>query len=90
MTTKTKTYLAFLGQLNTTFGKPHPVTGRFDIYGGLYEFRTKKDRDDFCDVYNHDMGSYPVATNKKKAKSLYFAGCTQEQFDDILSMWDFS
>lgn len=84
-----KQYLAFVGNKDCTFGKPHPVTGHFNKYGKLVSFRSKKERDEFCNKWNSIYNSYPVATNKKEAKSLYCAGMTQDQFDEYISSISF-
>ena len=84
-----KQYLAFVGNKNCTFGKPHHVTGRFNKYGKLVSFESKKERDEFCNKWNLRYNSYPVATNKKEAKGLYCAGMTQDQFDEYISSISF-
>ena len=79
------TYYAWAGNTRTTSGTPHPVTGRLNLFGDMFAFSSKKERDDFCE--NHYMAryeSYPVKTNKREAKRLYFGGCTQVQFDEYM------
>lgn len=82
-------YLAWLGNINTTYGTPHRVTGLHDKHGELYLFKTAKERNLFCDQYNYKFNSYPVKTNKQKAKAKYFAGCTQAQFNDYVSSLEY-
>lgn len=84
-----KQYLAFVGNKSCTFGKPHPVTGRFNKYGHIACFDSKKKRDEFCNKWDSQYNSYPVATNKKEAKSLYCAGMTQAQFDEYINSLSF-
>lgn len=79
-----KQYLAFVGNKNCTYGKPHPATGRFNKYGKLVSFDSKKERDEFCDNWDSQYQCYPVATNRKEAKSLFCAGMSQDQFDEYL------
>ena len=63
-------------------GNPHPVTGRFNKYGSLVAFASKKERDEFCNSWDSRYQCYPIATNRKEAKSLYYAGMTPDQFDE--------
>jgi len=84
-----KKYYAFNGQSNTTSGQPNRLTGRCSSYGDLVLFKTKKDRDNYCDTFNYRFKNYPQATNKKEAKAKYFAGMTQNQFDEYLEMLDY-
>lgn len=79
-----RNFLAFVGQVNTTFGAAHKRTGKHNVLGKLVSFSSKKERDDYCSIWDHTYNAYPVPTNKKEAKSKYFAGCTQEEFDDYL------
>ena len=79
-----KNYLAWLGN-NATYGNPHPVTGRLSMYGELYAFDSKADRDQFCNTYSNRYNAYPAATNRQQAKAKYCAGMTQQNFDDYLS-----
>lgn len=76
-------YLAWVGQ-NATWGTPHPVTGRYSMFGDLHAFETKKERDQFCDEWNHRHNTYPVPTNRKEAKARYFAGVSQATFNEIV------
>ena len=80
-------FLAWLGNINTTYGTPHKTTGLHDKYGELYLFKTAKERRLFCNQYSYKYNAYPVITNKQQAKAKYFAGCTQAQFNDyVLSL----
>lgn len=79
----TKYYYAWVGS-NATTGQPHRVTGRYNRWGELRAFSTKGERDKFCDTYHPRYNAYPVPTNKREAKSAYFAGCTQLEFDEYL------
>jgi hypothetical protein len=83
------TYLAWIGNINCTYGTPHKTTGRYDKHGELKLFKTKAERDLYCDQYNHHYNMYPVKTNKRDAKAKYFAGCTQAQFNDYLIKLEF-
>lgn len=76
-------YLAWIGN-KTTWGTPHPNTGRCNMFGELYTFETKKERDEYCNTYNVKYNTYPVPTNKKEAKAKYFAGYSQKTFDDYI------
>ena len=78
------TYLAWIGNINCTYGTPHKTTGRYDKHGELKLFKTKAERDLYCDQYSHRYNAYPVKTNKQEAKRKYFAGCTQAQFNNHL------
>ena len=49
-----------------------------------YTFDSKKERDEFCDSWNSQHQCYPIATNKKEAKSLFCAGMTQDQFNEYV------
>jgi len=80
----TKLYYAFIGQ-NATTGKPHARTGYYSIYGDLYAFSSKRERDNFVDSrYNSSAQIIAVATNKRDAKRKYFRGMTQVEFDQYL------
>lgn len=85
-----KLYLAWLGQKNCTTGQPHPKTGCMSKYGTLYLFSNKKARDEFCEQYSYIHNAYPVATNKKEAKSKYCAGETQQFFAETLKYAEYS
>ena len=76
-------YMAWVGQ-NATTGNPHPVTGRLSVRGDLYIFKSKKNRDEFCDKWNKIYNTYPVPTNRKEAKAKYFAGMTQHEYDMMI------
>jgi hypothetical protein len=82
-------HYAFIGQLMTTFGTPHDTTGRCNIYGELIAFETIKGRQNFIDDQwvNSPYVSI-VSTNLKTAKTLYFAGLTQLQFDEHIKYVD--
>lgn len=54
------------------------------MFGDLHIFKTKKERDEYCDIYNVRYNTYPVPTNKKEAKAKYFAGCSQQAFDEYI------
>ena len=77
-----KIYLAFVGNENCTYGKPHPTTGHYNKYGKLISFDSKKERDKFCEKWDNKFNAYPIATNKKEAKSRFCAGMTQEAFEE--------
>lgn len=79
-------YYVFVGQLNTTSGRPHPTTGRYSIYGDLLAFSTRKQRDEFYNnFYSSNVFESCVKTNKNSARSRFFRGMTQIEFDDYLS-----
>jgi hypothetical protein len=79
-----KLYYAFIGQ-NATTGQPHAITGYHSLYGDLYAFSTKRERDCFVDSrYNSSAQMIAVATNKREAKRKYFRGMTQVEFDQYL------
>ena len=80
-----KTWLAFCGS-NATYGTPNPRTGRHSQHGYMKAFDSKKERDEFCDVFSNEFCSYPTPTNKQKAKSMYFAGMTHQQYDEVLNL----
>jgi len=82
-------YYAFNGQSNTTTGQPNKLTGLYSRHGDLVLFKTKKDRDKYCNTLNIRFNNYPQTTNKQEAKSKYFAGMTQRQFDEYLEMLDY-
>lgn len=77
-------YYAFVGS-PATYGMPHPTTGRLNAHGKLFCFDTKKERDEFCDDFNHEFNQYPRPTNKKEAKVLYFGGMSNNQFEEMLA-----
>ena len=52
----TKSYFAFVGS-NATTGNANIRTGRFNKWGKMYHFNSKKDRDDFCDTYNNQLNA---------------------------------
>jgi hypothetical protein len=79
----TKLYYAFIGQ-NATTGKPHAITGYHSLYGDLFAFSTKRERDCFISKHRHGAGDIAVATNKRDAKRKYFKGMTQIEFDQYL------
>lgn len=82
-------FYVFIGQANVTYGTPHKITGRHDIHGDLKAFKTKKDRDCFYDnYYSNDGFMNCYKTNKREAKSKFFAGMTQLQFEDHLKYID--
>lgn len=74
---------------NATYGIPHPQTGLCSVWGELYIFRTKKERDQFCDTWCNRYNSYPVPTNKKEAKSKYFAGLSKFAYDNMIDSQEF-
>jgi hypothetical protein len=79
-----KLYYAFIGQ-NATTGKPNTRTGYHSLYGDLYAFISKRERDCFVDSrYNSSSQIIAVATNKRDAKRKYFKGMTQVEFDQYL------
>ena len=80
---KKRQFLAWVGS-RATYGKPHEKTGKLDMYGELYSFDSRKERDLFCDQFNHRFNCYPIPTNKKQVKTLFFAGHTQAQFENHL------
>ena len=84
-----KTYMAWVGN-NATYGIPHPQTGLCSVWGELYIFRTKKERDQFCDTWFNLFNSYPVPTNRKQAKANYFAGLSQFEYDNMIDSQEFS
>jgi hypothetical protein len=83
-----KLYYAFIGQ-NATTGKPNTRTGYHSLYGDLYSFSSKRERDCFVeDKYNSSAQIIAVATNKRDAKRKYFRGMTQVEFDQYLFFVD--
>lgn len=82
-----KDYFAFVGQLNTTIGKPHKKTGRHNIYGNLFKFRTRKERDYFIEHYYNQNNDAVVKTNLRHAKSRFFAGMSQREFDEYVNCY---
>lgn len=82
-------FYVFVWQLNTTYGTPHKTTGRHNIYGDLIAFDTIKERDHYHDnFYSNNGFESCVKTNKRDAKSQFFAGMTQHQFNDYLQYVD--
>ena len=78
-------YYAFTGQLKTITGRPHLKTGKHNVYGEITQFSSLKRRNDFCKEFNTQYQAYPVATNRQDAKRKYFAGYTQEQFEEEIA-----
>lgn len=79
-------YYAFVGYPKTTTGQANKKTGFMSCYGDLKVFDTKKERDEFCNEFNHRFNNYPQATNKKDAKSKYFAGMTCKEFEEYIEL----
>ena len=76
-----RNYLAFVGS-PATYGTPHPRTGRYNYHGKLFLFNSKKERDEFCDNFDHQFNAYPYAIGKREAKSKCFAGMSQQAFEE--------
>lgn len=86
---KSKYFYCFVGQTNTTWGKPHTATDRYDIWGDLVAFTSRAKRDRFYNEYYSSNGFESVhKTNKRDAKSKYFAGMSQLRFDDHMGYVD--
>jgi hypothetical protein len=80
-----KYFYCFVGQVNTTFGKPHKVTGRHNLHGDLVAFTSRAKRDKFYNEYYCTNGSINTyKTNKRDAKVDYFGGLSQREFDEYL------
>ena len=77
-------YYAFVGGF-ATYGTPHPRTGRLSVYGKLFCFNSKRERNEFCDTFNTEFNQYPHPTNKKEAKVLYFGGICKQSFEDQIA-----
>lgn len=77
-----KNYLAFVGT-PATYGTPNPRTGEFSFHGSLYCFKTKKERDEFCDTFHQGFNSYPKPCNSKTARQ-YFMGMSLTQYQETL------
>ena len=77
-----KMYYAWLGERFTTIGRPNPVTGLRSLYGELYAFDDKSDRDAFCDTFSHSRNLYPIAVTKKQARRYHF-GVSVEDYNEI-------
>ena len=85
MTKPTKYFYAFIGELRATHGRPHAITGRLSTYGDLVHFSNKSHRDFFvkCTQVNSPDKSI-VNTNLSAAKTEFFGGLTQLQFNEYV------
>ena len=82
-------YYAFIGQLKTTCGLPHNVTGRMNTYGDLVVFYSYLERKKFLGYISfNNPNTHAYSTSKKEAKIAFFGGMTQIQFDDYLKLVD--
>lgn len=82
-------FYCFVGQTSTTCGTPHKITGRHDTYGDLIAFTSRAKRDKFYNEYYSSNGFASThKTNKRDAKTKYFAGTTQREFDDHINYID--
>ena len=62
---------------STTYGEPHPQTGRMSIAGDLVVFTSKSERDEWVDATTDKTRE---AVTRQKARSLC-AGWSKDQFD---------
>lgn len=78
------TYYAWVGQ-NATTGSPNPKTGRMSMFGTLYRFDKKSDRDGYVDDYfnNENPSEYAVKVNKATART-YCLGMSVADYEDYL------
>jgi hypothetical protein len=82
-------YYLFIGQLNTTFGSAHKVTGLMNTHGDLMSFDTLAKRNEFYkNAYSHSSGTSIVKTTEKQAKSRFFGGLTQWQYLEYINFID--
>jgi len=69
----------FRGKPGTLKGKPHYLTGKRNISGQLYIFKTR------IELINWDnAGPKRIITTKREAKDLYFGGLGQSEYEAII------
>jgi hypothetical protein len=82
-----KKYYAFIGQLRTTCGVAHKITGRLNCYGDLVVFNTAKLRSDFIEnTWVNNPSTHIYSTNKKESKIAFFGGLTLREFNEYLQL----
>lgn len=84
-----KTYYLFVGQ-NATCGSPNKVTGHYSVYGRIYAFSSKSERDT---VYNHLDGRNAQQKIVKGGRSVmrsFCLGWSMIDFNGYLDSLDYS
>lgn len=80
-----KQWYVFVGQDSVTCGTTNKITGLQNCYGDLVCFDSKKERDNYYNNFYDDNGfTQCIKTNKHDAKSKFFAGMSQREFNDYL------
>lgn len=80
-----KYYYAFVGQ-NATTGRPNSKTGKYNTYGDLIAFTSRKERDGYVDNYSSYTGlEYAVKCNKSSARQ-FFLGMSVYDYQEHLKM----
>lgn len=81
----TKYYYAFVGQ-NASTGRPHPQTGKYDTWGKLRAFSSRKERDEHVDnFYSNNPSEFAVKCNKSSARQ-FFLGMSVRDYEEHLKM----
>ena len=78
-------FYAWAGQ-NATTGNANPRTGRLSMFGQLFKFKSRIERDKYVDeYYSSNPSEYAVKVNKQSARQ-YRLGMSVSAYEEYLEM----